>query len=110
MCMCGGVIEIGLGMAIVGVGLRLWKRCTCKCHATVEECSHCTKKCAVKNLMVHQEGMYGIMKKTLHKFKHNLFNIITTIMIIIAILCIGYALYKDHTHIHDEHCTHIEHN
>ena len=89
MCMCGGIIEVGLIAAIVGyVGKRLHK-CECKCHEDVHSCKHC------ENESIKEKRKYKIVQYILG-----------------AILFVGIALciigaYKEHCiHEHSEHCIH----
>lgn len=42
MCVCGGIIEVGIICGLIGCIGKVVHKCNCKCHEQIE-CSHCEK-------------------------------------------------------------------
>lgn len=98
MCMCGGIIEVGLIAAAVGyIGKKLHK-CKCECHEPHLEhhCKHCDGN--VENVIHNRKSKYKIIQY-----------ILLGIMLI-GFSFIGYGVYKSlnkHHHCEEHHCNHI---
>ena len=109
MCMCGGIIEVGIITALVGyIGKRLHK-CKCDCHEEhLHKCKHCSeqnvlKNKVVKNLEKMKIGEYMIYDINRNKRKQLFYKIIQSILGLIALVGIGFACVGIYNAIHSHH-------
>ena len=83
-CICGGVLEFGFIMALIGFfGKRLHK-CNCHCHET-HKCDHCS----------------DTSKKKL--VKYNIIQLIFALITIVGLCIVGYSLVEEHNEHHHHH-------
>ena len=110
MCMCGGIIEIGLITALVGYVGKKMHKCKCTCHEEhVDECKHCShhihedKDPHVKLITECQKENDKILNK-----KKKIYQIIQYAFLtlgIIGVCVLAYGVY-DHYKTHHDHCEH----
>lgn len=119
MCMCGGIIEVGVITALVGyIGKRLHK-CKCDCHEEhIHKCGHCSDHVAKEKAVVVQECgsftkteymKYNVKRFNKRKIFYKAIQYILGIVIILGMCVLGYGVYdvyKNHHHEHTEHCVH----
>lgn len=111
MCMCGGILEVGLVCAIVGyVGKKLHK-CKCDCH---EEIEHTCKHCSTSNKFDKNERpsiRLNPKEQKMKKSKYKIVQWILTIIIVIGMCMMGYVVIKNHFLEHNHnHTPPIEQN
>ena len=106
MCLCGGVLEVGVICGVVGLVIKKIKNCRCHCHSVKDECEHCDNSCHTCNEI--DEKHHHSIKEIAHKSKHNWLTILATILILFSFVTIGYTVYKYHKHFNCEHNHHIE--
>lgn len=91
MCMCGGFLEVGLISLAVGYISKKIHKCKCECHEEVKhECCHCQEESNKK------------------RNKYKIIQIILGGLIIGSIIMITVGIIKEHCHIHNDSCGHIE--
>ena len=89
-CICGGILEIGAIIALVGFfGKRLHK-CNCHCHE-LHKCKHCSDE---------HVNVEKIRKKNV---KYNVIQLIFALITIVGLCIVGYSLVKEHNEHHHHH-------
>ena len=96
MCMCGGILEVGLACAIVGyVGKKLHK-CKCECHEEVEHtCKHCDN---------HKKGKTVKIEKPKKNY-YKIIQYVLTLIIAVGMCMLAYGVVKNCFMEHKEHKT-----
>lgn len=107
MCMCGGIIEAGLIVALVGyIGKKLHK-CKCDCHESHEhKCKHCSDHAEKKVYYVKKLGeckvtehmVYNTKRFNKKKFVYKTIQFILSAILIFGICLLGYGVFKTYKH------------
>lgn len=93
MCVCGGIIEVGIICGIIGCVGKLLNKCNCNCHKQ-NDCVHCNDE--------HEENSVKKLKK------YKIIQILFHFLIFISISCLVVYVIVKHFSNHDKKCN-IEH-
>lgn len=121
MCMCGGIIEVGIITALVGyIGKRIHK-CKCDCHEEhIHKCKHCSvhsekQICVVKNLKnlkkmkIGECMIYDINRNKRKQLFYKIIQYILGSLIFGGLIFASVGIYKMLNKHHDcteIHCSH----
>lgn len=109
MCICGGILEVGIISGVTGLIIKRIKKCSCKCHAKVDECSHCHNECETCHSIEEKHHHHKSVEGLIHKIKHNWLTIIATILLLVSFCSLGYFAYHNYHLAHCEDETHNHH-